>query len=158
MSRSSCRESLTEFTSEAAHERHFDIDGMIFTRWEGQKKLGAVCQRCGWWKAQDYWTFAGPSGIIENTKRGCAALKNLDLEDVKTPLEEVTQYLCAKYDARYSVDPGLWENVVGAVFSELGYDVVVTGHSGDGGIDVVLNDGPLTIGVQVKRYKHSIRS
>ena len=68
-------------------------------------------------------------------------------------------FLNGKYGERFSVDPGRFETTVAAVFAGIGYDARVTGQTGDGGIDVIL-DGPndKTIGVQVKRYKEKIQA
>ena len=87
----------------------------------------------------------------------CAQLKNLDLRNVSTPLEEVKQYLVAKYQDRFDLNPRLYEEVVGSVFKSLGYSVVVTGYQNDGGIDMVLSSsGEDSIEVQVKRYRGKI--
>jgi restriction system protein len=52
----------------------------------------------------------------------------------------------------------MFEEIVASVFRDLGYDARVTAYSGDDGVDVVL-DGPsgVLIGVQVKRYRDSIK-
>jgi hypothetical protein len=39
----------------------------------------------------------------------------------------------------------------------VGYDVVVTGYSDDGGIDIILTTSGQEIGVQVKRYRSTIK-
>lgn len=86
-----------------------------------------------------------------------AQLHNLDLNDVSIPLEEVKNFLIAKYEGRHDLHPRLFKETVASVFRDLGYQARVTAYSGDGGIDVVL-DGPdnTEIGVQVKRYKDSV--
>jgi hypothetical protein len=55
------------------------------------------------------------------------------------------------------MEPGRFEQTVASVYRSLGYLARVTGHSGDGGIDVVL-EGPdgILVGVQVKRYRDRI--
>jgi restriction system protein len=52
----------------------------------------------------------------------------------------------------------LFEKVVADVFQSTGFSARVTSYQADGGIDVIL-DGPndKTIGVQVKRYRNTIR-
>jgi restriction system protein len=86
-----------------------------------------------------------------------AALKQFDLYDISIPIGELKNYLIANYGARLSVHPQRFEEVVASVFSNIGYSARVTGCSGDGGIDVIL-DGPdgSVIGVQVKRSKNTI--
>ncbi len=88
---------------------------------------------------------------------GC--LKRLDLTDLSTPIKDVQTYLTAKYSDRFSMAWQLFEDTVGSVFAGLGYKARVTARSDDGGIDVIL-DGPddRTIGVQVKRYRNSIKA
>lgn len=88
----------------------------------------------------------------------CAQLRNLDLADVSTPLNEVRAYLLAKYSERFNVAPRKLEELVGSVFSDHGYEVMVTAYQNDGGIDVVLSDDRSNIGVQVKRYKNRIEA
>jgi restriction system protein len=95
---------------------------------------------------------------VNHTIRGKAAsLRELDLTDISQPIAEVRRYLLAKYDARFNVHPRLFEETVASVFRDLGYDTQVTGYSGDGGIDVVLRGQADTIGVQVKRYRSTIK-
>jgi restriction system protein len=90
---------------------------------------------------------------------GCSGtLKNLQVDDINTPINEISKYLIAKYETRFSVNPRLFEEVVANVFKALGYHAHVTGYGNDGGIDVVLgkaNDN--MIGIQVKRYKNKIK-
>ena len=54
--------------------------------------------------------------------------------------------------------PRLFELVVASVFREIGYVASATAYSNDGGIDVVLEKGDSTIGVQVKRYADRIEA
>ncbi|PSB61553.1 hypothetical protein C7B61_15765 [filamentous cyanobacterium CCP1] len=117
----------------------------------------AVCPCCGWWKYTRFFDFMTPAGVEAIHDGWFGKLKLLDLKDLKTPCGEVQQFLAAKYEDRFDIHPRKFEEVVGAVFSNLGYDTRVTGYSNDGGIDVVL-DGPedSLIGVQVKRYRNSI--
>lgn len=130
-----------------------------WTTWSQECYL-MCCGACGWWRhvidvslsvQRDYETwhlFFGSIGI----------LKPMDLKDMNIPIDEVSRYLVAKYEERFSVNPKLFEEVVANVFKQLGYHVRVTGYSNDGGIDSVLEraDGS-RIGVQVKRYKNKIK-
>jgi restriction system protein len=47
---------------------------------------------------------------------------------------------------------------VASVFRDCGFHARVTSYSGDGGLDVILERGDETIGVQVKRYKNTINA
>lgn len=78
------------------------------------------------------------------------------MTDLSVPLEEVRTFLIARYESRFAVNPRLFEKTVGSVFSDLGYDVVVTSYRNDGGIDAILSKNSSQVGVQVKRYRGSI--
>lgn len=115
--------------------------------------LVRCCPVCGWWvtsRKED-------TGYARSLSGACAILRELNLSDQATPIEEVRSYLAAKYDERFKIDPWKFENVVASVYKDLGYQARVTARSGDGGIDIIL-DGPsdTVIGVQVKRYKGKI--
>ncbi|MET3616151.1 restriction system protein [Rhizobium aquaticum] len=144
-----CRARLNQLDSERDDGRL----GYITEVWIG------VCQICGWWNARgeareriDRYTTA----VFELGSFG--VLKNLDLTNVETPLQEVRDYLTAKYEHRLQMDPRLFELTVGSVFADHGYVSEVTAYSGDGGIDVILIAGETRIGVQVKRWKDRIEA
>lgn len=86
-----------------------------------------------------------------------ARLKALDDVD-SMPIDEIRRCLIAKYESRFEVDRRRFEEVVADVFGSLGHEVILTSYSGDDGIDVILN-GPTggTVGIQVKRYRNSIK-
>jgi restriction system protein len=128
----------------------------------------SVCPVCGWWISER----RAEGNIIPDDERGpngeegpygtllfasVGVLKSLDIGDISTPIEEVRAFLAARYEKRFDVHPRLMEETVGSVFSDLGYSAVVTGYSGDDGVDVILSDGSQgLVGVQVKRYKNRI--
>lgn len=121
-----------------------------------------VCSTCGWWQTLRRTSIADRSRRMKRrTKRyyegNIAQLRKLDVDDLTTPLEEIKNFLLAKYESRYDLNPRLFEETVASVFQALGYQARVTAYSNDGGIDVVL-DGPegREVGVQVKRYKDAI--
>ena len=89
-----------------------------------------------------------------NLYRACGVLRELDLTDLSTPIEELRSYLVAKYGDRFDVHPRKFEEIVGSVFADFGFRVRVTSYSGDG-IDVVVFDGKndATTGIQVKRQR-----
>jgi len=116
-----------------------------------------ACQTCGWWKVTKIFNME--EGSYSSTSRGAAAgsLKNLDLRNVDVPLDEVRSYLLGCYKARFELNPKLFEETVASVFRDLGFSVLVTAGTGDGGIDMLLYDaGQGILGVQVKRYADSI--
>lgn len=124
---------------------------------EHEAELGC-CPACGWWflSKQVYISTKNQYWVVEFTT--ASTIKKFDVSNINAPIDEIRKYLMAKYETRFLVNPRKFEQVVGSVFADLGYCIEVTGFSSDGGIDVVLNKGDSsTIGVQVKRYKHSIK-
>jgi hypothetical protein len=121
-----------------------------------------TCPVCGWWSVirheSTVASAGGGAGYRSESLGAFGSLLELDLADVEAPVEEVRRYLAARYESRFDIHPRLFEETVGSVFGDLGYAARVTGYSGDDGIDVIL-DGPAgeVIGVQVKRYRHSIQ-
>ncbi len=124
-----------------------------------------VCHACGWWKltqgVQDSFPKDDPftpDRYSHRTYAAVACLEDLDLADVSLPLAEVRAFLLARAEARFSLHPALFEETVASVFRDLGYGAVVTSYSGDGGIDIILEaPGTSTIGVQVKRWRNSVK-
>jgi restriction system protein len=115
-----------------------------------------VCPVCGWWllvRRSTEWD----GDKWRHVEGAHAQLSDLDLSDVSQPLSEVRTYLLAKYEARQTMHPRLFETTVASVFSDLGYMATVTAYQGDGGIDVILESSRRDrIGVQVKRYRDRI--
>lgn len=112
---------------------------------------------CGWWLAsvtecEVAWRGELPLG---RTAVG-GTLRNLDLDDVSLPIDFARDYLVARYSDRTKVHPKVFQDVVASVFRDHGYEAFVTGYIKDGGIDVILQKGHTTIGVQVKRSKNTI--
>jgi len=119
-----------------------------------------ICPVCGWWKAgylePDDLQLGWQPALIYGA---AGSLRELDLTDINTPLNEVRRYLAAKYESRFDIDPRLMEETVGSVFQNMGHTVLVTAYSGDGGIDVILRDPDgATVGVQVKRNRKVIEA
>jgi restriction endonuclease Mrr len=71
---------------------------------------------------------------------GAGTIKNLDLRNLDTPIEEVRSCLAGRYGERREMNPTLLEQTVASVFRDLGYCSRATGCTGDGGIDVILQD------------------
>ena len=129
---------------------HDDNDGVGFS-------LFHFCPKCGWWV---YLGRAWPDGAestVVQMRAAAGSLKELDLADISVPIEEVRRYLVARYESRFGMHPRLFEETVGSVFRDLGYSVEVTGYSNDGGIDMFMRDSQETVGVQVKRHRHTIQ-
>lgn len=111
-----------------------------------------ICETCGWWKVIRIRHAWG----IDTRSSAIASLRELDLSDVRVPINEVRDYLSAKYEKRFLLHPRVLEETVASVFKDHGYRVTVTGRTGDDGIDVILRKAEQEIGVQVKRFKDSI--
>lgn len=56
-------------------------------------------------------------------------------------------------DYWYNLNPYEFEEKIGDLFRDLGYEVTVTKKSGDGGIDAIIQRGNIIKAVQCKRYK-----
>jgi restriction system protein len=123
----------------------------------------SLCLVCGWWTIYRVHQGNLPrSREAESHSGAIGSLKELDLKDVSIPLGEVRKYIAAKKEKLYEVDPTVFEDIVASVFQDFGYRVRVTGQrvpgeEGDDGIDVILESSDGTIGVQVRRYKKSLR-
>jgi len=117
------------------------------------------CETCGWWRiVKDVCICAEAWQIWDFFFGLSGTLKNLDVSDVSTPISEISTYLIAKYESRFSVHPKLFEEVVASVFKNIGHNVYITGYGNDGGIDIILqSDLDNLIGIQVKRYKNKIK-
>lgn len=118
-----------------------------------------TCNVCGWWNLIKNISISTDAWQVWDFFYGCSGvLKELNIEDIQAPIDEVSRYLIANYESRLRINPKLFEEVVADVFKGLGYYVQVTGYSNDGGIDVVLSNSSEKItGVQVKRYKNKIK-
>jgi restriction system protein len=126
----------------------------------GEKTLH-TCPACGWWVVIYTWGYARGSyeGSI-NLRRAAGLLRELDLSNIDTPIDNLKRYLIARYDKRFIINPRRFEDIVAGVFSDFGYRVRITSYSGDKGVDVVILDGDYndTVGVQVKRWMGKIEA
>lgn len=116
----------------------------------------SICPQCGWWTVYriHQGEYARTAGFAESHSGNIGCLKEFDLTDISTPLNEVRQYLSAKKDSVYDAHPRLFEEVVSSVFKDFGWNTQVTAYSGDNGVDVILGGkSDSTVGVQVKRNK-----
>lgn len=119
-----------------------------------------MCPVCGWWIAIKIRCYDGENMLpdVYDFYARAAVLRKLDLDDISLPIDDVSQYLLAKYEDRFLVNPRLFEETVASAFRNMGYYARTTAYQNDGGIDVILDGkGNKTVGVQVKRYKNSIR-
>ena len=132
------------------------MQGFIPTEvWRERTEELLLCEICGWWRFEE--RFEEAFMRIESVVRAAAAsLREIDLSDISIPTQQVRDYLCARYEKRFDVNPRLFEQTVASVFRDLGYKAQVTGYRNDGGIDVILYKHNKQVGVQVKRYRARI--
>lgn len=117
----------------------------------------SICETCGWWKIVKDVSISAKAWQIWQFFFGVVgSLKQFEPNNISVPINEIEQYLTARYDARFTVHPKLFEDVSASIFRNLGYSAIVTGFTHDGGIDIVLEKDNKQIGVQVKRYKNKI--
>jgi restriction system protein len=58
------------------------------------------CWNCGWWRLVKNICVCAEKAQIWDIKFGCAGtLRNLDLTDIKIPLDEVKKYLITRYES-----------------------------------------------------------
>lgn len=81
-----------------------------------------MCPVCGWWVALKVRCHDGENIFpnIYDFYARAAVLKKLDLNDISLPLDDVSQYLLAKYEDRFIMNPRLFEEVVAAAFKMMG--------------------------------------
>ena len=118
-----------------------------------------ACPACGWWIGRhDSDEHDDHLESWSSKYATWGTLQHLDQPNIGEALTEMRAYLLKKYSRRHSISPRLFEEIVGQVFRDLGYEIRVTSYSSDDGIDVVVLDGPddALIGVQVKRFQGKI--
>jgi restriction system protein len=118
----------------------------------------SICRYCGWWTVYRIFQRDHPrsAGLFECYEGAMGSLMELDLADISLPLSEVRQYLQARKDKVFDLNPRVFEELVGSVFKDHGWEVRVTAYSGDDGVDAILKSscGHRTVGVQVRKHKN----
>jgi restriction system protein len=118
------------------------------TDW-GDPAAVAACNACGWWC--QYAVGFNRDGFFE-WERVPAALRRYDADDIQAPVDALRRELWNRSAALSDLNPTNMEKLVGSILSDfMDCDVVHTGRTGDGGIDLLLLDGNLPYVVQVKR-------
>ena len=121
-----------------------------------------ACPVCGWWMRRDthHGTDAAGAYAFSIVNGAIGSLYEFHQLDSTLPLGEIRSYLAARYESRKQLSPKALEEVVASVYRDIGYaDVVVTGQTNDGGVDVAMtgSDGKM-VAVQVKRYENKIEA
>jgi len=108
-----------------------------------------ACHECGWWC--QYAVGANRDGFFE-WERLPAALRQYPAADITVPVEALRRELLKRSDILKHLHPTKMEVLVGSVLSDfMDCEVVHTGRTGDGGIDLLLLDGDTPYAIQVKR-------
>lgn len=136
----------------------FRLDPVYVESDKSRRKLIAqlsVCRYCGWWTAYRVHQGDHPrtAHLFECYDGIVGSLKEFDPADISVPIADVRRYLQINQDRVYDLHPRIFEEVVGSVFKDHGWQVKVTAYTGDDGVDIVLTDGNRTVGVQVKKNK-----
>ncbi len=89
----------------------------------------STCSRCGWWiNYASYIT--GPYRTLN------AVLRHFDINDSQLAIPEICSHLARRFSDVYSVSPQRFEEVVAHVYREMGWEVVLTPETRDGGVDL----------------------
>jgi restriction system protein len=153
-----------QFCSVPLREFRYDLtgsagrpDNIVLEAWQAVR----ICPDCGWWtvlREENAFVERLGGGQCVIVFGATGGLRNFDLADITTPIQEVRSFLVRQFGARFEVHPRLFEETVASVFRDLGFEAVATAYSGDGGVDVILRDSDgQEIGVQVKRWRNSVQ-
>ena len=110
-----------------------------------------VCNRCGWWV----------QGIrighnLAFNRTSIAALCSFDLADSRLSIPEIISHISRTYADVYGLPSRTFEEVIAAVYANLGYSVTLTKATRDGGKDLICLDkaGRVCI-VECRRYSET---
>ena len=87
---------------------------------------------------------------------GEATHEGVLVEAVAVPWFEIMEIIAKDPDAIYQIGSRKWEEIIAGAYRKLGFEVVLTPQSGDGGVDVIATlkgYGSIRILDQVKAYK-----
>jgi restriction system protein len=118
-----------------------------------------VCPRCGWWIGIKWESVAEEWGAVFTVTYGAVSeLLPLSAVDHSPQILEARNYLRQNItDGLRTITPSDLEHIVASIFRDIGFHVVVTNFSNDGGIDMFLDGAGGVAGVQVKKYRNSIK-
>lgn len=107
-----------------------------------------VCVRCGWWVEVLRETNTPPP------KTAAAVMIEFGINDDKLALAEIRSHLARNFSDVYSLSSHRFEEVVGDIYRELGWNVRVTKRTRDGGADLVCVESSTGhhLIVECKRY------
>lgn len=124
------------------------VEGVDETSW-GYPAAILTCDACGWWC--QYAVGANRDGYFE-CERVPAALRTYKVADIEAPVNALRRELSKNPQLLAELNPTKMEELTGSILSDfMDCEVVHTGRTGDGGIDLLLLDGDTPYVVQVKR-------
>jgi hypothetical protein len=111
-----------------------------------------LCTRCGWWLDVVSHHFGASM-----TRTVAAALRDFDLTNSDLTIPEICSHLDRTYSDVYSLPPRKFEEVVAHIYRSIGWEVILTKQSRDGGIDLycISNKSGEVCIVECKRYAKS---
>ena len=109
-----------------------------------------TCTRCGWFAAIEE---SASGGFLVNLWT-VGVLRAFESELAEEAMAEASSYLRRRMSDPYSLDWRQFEKLVGEVFLRMGYGILVTQQSKDGGADIILfGDGSEIAGiVECKKF------
>jgi hypothetical protein len=115
-----------------------EVDNVYETAWSNPAAILA-CDKCGWWC--QYSVGFNRDGFYEWEKVP-AALRTYAVSDIEVPVNALRRELTKNLRLLAELHPTKMEELVGAILSDfMDCEVVHTGRTGDGGIDLLLLDG-----------------
>lgn len=129
---------------------------------DGWRDTIGLCFTCGWWKRHlSEESLMRPYQYEPDLMHGAeweGVLKKLDLADLSLSVKDLKRYLLAKYDDFHNMNRYRFEDLVLSIFKNEGWQGRCTSRSHDGGIDIIVFDGPddQTVGIQVKCTRNTI--
>ena len=114
-----------------------------------------ICRLCGWGYSTAIKERFGDHYSDRTSRVVERILRAFRISSTKLALSELGTHLQKRFSDIYSLSPYRFEELIGDVFKQIGYEVEMTKKSRDGGVDLFLLSGEghrLGI-VQCKRYR-----
>jgi HJR/Mrr/RecB family endonuclease len=131
------------------HQKHDDLVSRDSILWQaGGYGYRIECTRCG------FYAFGLANANWESFNRlQEAALKSFDINSQELAAKEIWSHLTSHHKDLFAVSPRRFEEVIAAVYRELGARVTLTAQTRDGGKDLVcIQSNGDTVLVEIKRY------
>ncbi len=136
---------------------YFDVSSSsYYGRKNDRKGSKFTCGLCGWqYSVYDDWSPVGYLDEVSDFKHYCInELKYFSINDADMALRELGTHIKNHYSDIYFLKPRRFEELVGDIYSTIGYEVILTKQTTDRGADLILLGGPRkeSIIVECKRY------